>query len=371
LAKEEWANGNYLEQTGQFVVEDAVVARRRRRSELVLIAAFWAFAVLMLSIRAILIDGLPPISIMGPRRLALALIGALLCFGMARILAALRGRSFPERIFWGVLGAFLMAVALTAATMTMNRIILPLPGMTINLNDNVQWTLVWLGYFLAWTGTHLAMTYHWESEDNQRRATMLAEMTRDAQRAALRYQLNPHFLFNTLNSIASLVGDGRNREAEAMLVSLATFFRATLTVEPAGMIPLGEEIALQRRYLEIEQTRFEERLAVQIDLPEALAATLVPALILQPLVENAIHHGLGRSEAPLTIRIAAEAKDNMVQLSVEDDGKARSTAVGSGVGLANVAARLHAHFGDDSRMDAGPLAAGGFRAAFAVPRDAG
>jgi LytS/YehU family sensor histidine kinase len=260
-----------------------------------------------------------------------------------------------------------MSATLTGITMALNRIILPLPGFRFSFVESAQWALVWLGYFLAWTGTHLALTYHWESEDNYRHATVLAEMGREAERAALRYQLNPHFLFNTLNSVASLVGDARNQEAEAMLLSLAAFLRSTLTVEPSGMIALGEEIALQRLYLDIERARFGERLTVVIDLPEALAATPVPTLILQPLIENAIRHRLGRSEAPLTLRLAAAAQGDCVLLTVENDGKAEPRPGGTGVGLANVAARLRAHFGENGRLEAGPVAEG-FRAALSIPR---
>jgi sensor histidine kinase YesM len=347
---------------------DAVVARRRRRSEFVLIGAFWAFAVLMLSVRAIVIESLPPLSIMGPRRLFTALLGASLCYVMARILAALSGRSFQERVVWGLIGAFLMSLTLTGITMTVNRILLPLPGAHFNLRESAQWAIVWLGYLLAWTGTYLALIYHWESEDNQRRAAVLAEMTQEAQRAALRYQLNPHFLFNTLNSAASLAGAGRNREAEAMLISLATFLRSTLTVEPSGMLPLREEIALQRRYLDIEQTRFGERLNVEVDLPEALAATPVPALILQPLIENAVRHGLDRAETPLTIRLAAGTQAGLVVLTVENDGGGTDRPDGTGLGLANVAARLRAHFGAAGRLDAEPIP-GGFRATLSFPHE--
>ena len=208
-----------------------------------------------------------------------------------------------------------MAVILTTVTMMLNRVILPLPGFApFNLVESAQWVLVWLGYFLAWTGTHLALTYHWDSQDYQRRAALLAEMTLEAQMAALRYQLNPHFLFNTLNSISSLVGDHRNVEAEAMLLNLATFVRSTLTAGPTGTIALSEEIELQRLYLAIEQARFGERLKVEIDLPDPLGGARVPALILQPLVENAIRHGVGRSEQSLTIRIAAAERDGMVEI---------------------------------------------------------
>jgi LytS/YehU family sensor histidine kinase len=261
--------------------------------------------------------------------------------------------------------------------MTLNRVILPVPGFgPFDLVEGAQWALVWLGYFLAWTGTHLALTYHWESQDHQRRASLLARTTREAQMAALRYQLNPHFLFNTLNSISALVGEERNADAETMLLNLATFVRSTLTDKPAGTIPLRDEIALQRLYLDIEQARFGERLKVEIDVPAHLAGAHVPALILQPLVENAIRHGVSRSEAQLTIRIAAADQGDRIEVSVEDDGtgeasRAPTGATGAGLGLRNVMARLRAHFEEHGSLAAAPLPAGGFRAVLVFPLSAG
>jgi hypothetical protein len=350
---------------------DDLRERSRQRSTVILIIAFWAFAVLMLSIRALLID-IAPLSVLGPRRLFAAIVGTFLCLGMARILRALRNRSFPERVVWGVVGAFLMSVALTFATTLLNRVILPVPELgEVDLVESAQWALVWLGYFLAWTGTHLALTYHWDSQDHQRRAAILIRTTREAQMAALRYQLNPHFLFNTLNSISSLVGEERNADAETMLLNLATFIRSTLTDEPTGTISLREEIELQRLYLAIEQARFGERLKVEIDLPFQLTGVGVPALILQPLVENAIHHAVARAEGPLTIRIAAADLGGRVSLVVEDDGKAAPAANGGGLGLANVRARLQAHFDGEASLVAGPRDGGGYRAELAFPRRRG
>ena len=351
--------------------EDIARERSRRRSTLVLILAFWAFAVLMLSLRALLIDT-APLAVLGPRRLFAAIVGTCLCLAMARVLRALRNRSFPERVVWGVVGAFIMSVVLTFITSLLNLVILPVPELgDVDLVERAQWVLVWFGYFLAWTGTHLALTYHWDSQDHQRRAALLAKTTREAQMAALRYQLNPHFLFNTLNSISSLVGEERNADAETMLLNLATFIRSTLTDEPAGTISLREEIELQRLYLGIEQARFGDRLKVEIDLPFQLTGARVPALILQPLVENAVHHAVARSEEPLTIRIAAADRDGDIALAVEDDGKAAPGGSGSGLGLANVRARLQAHFGDQASVAAGPRAEGGYRVELVFPRRAG
>ena len=339
----------------------------RQRATLILIGAFWAFASLMLTVRAALIDS-PAFGVLSMRRLVTAAFGALLCLAMARLLALLRNRSFPERVVWGVLGAISMAVALTMATMIFNRVALPFPGAPpINAAESAQWVLVWLGYLLAWTGTQLALIYHWESSDHQGRAVLLAETTRQAQMAALRYQLNPHFLFNTLNSVSSLVGEQRNEDAETMLLNLSTFIRSTLTGDPAGTISLRDEIALQRLYLDIEQARFGDRLKVEIDLPEALAEVQVPALILQPLVENAIRHGVGRSEDPLTLRIAAACADGRIEIGVEDDGTSPGGGGGTGLGLRNVAARLAAYYGDHGALAAAPGAAGGYRAAIAFP----
>jgi len=339
----------------------------RGRATLILIGAFWAFAILMLTVRAALVDS-PAFGVISMRRLVTAAMGALLCLAMARLLALLRNRSFAERVVWGVLGAILMAVVLTMATMAFNRIVLPFPGAPpINLAESAQWVLVWLGYLLAWTGTQLALIYHWESSDHQRRAALLAETTRQAQMAALRYQLNPHFLFNTLNSISSLVGEQRNEDAETMLLNLATFIRSTLTGDPTDTITLRDEIELQRLYLDIEQARFGDRLKVEIDLPAALAEVQVPALILQPLVENAIHHGVGRSEDPLTLRIAAACAGGRIEIGVEDDGASEGSGGGTGLGLRNVAARLAAHFGDRAALAAAPCAGGGYRAAIAFP----
>lgn len=345
--------------------------KSRRRSTLILILAFWAFAVLMLSIRALLIDT-APFAVLGPRRLFAAVVGTILCLGMARLLWLLRGRSFPQRVVWGVLGAFVMSIAQTVATQSLNRVIFPIRELgPLDLAESGQWALVWLGYFLAWTGTHLALTYHWESQDHQRRAALLARTTREAQLAALRYQLNPHFLFNTLNSISSLVGEERNADAERMLLNLATFLRSTLADEPSGTISLREEIELQRLYLDIEQARFGDRLRVEIDLPVELAGLRVPPLILQPLVENAIRHGVARSEAPMTIRIAASDGGDHIAVQVEDDSQAAATAPagGGGLGHSNVRERLETHFEGKARLEAGPRKVGGYRASLEFPRE--
>jgi LytS/YehU family sensor histidine kinase len=251
----------------------------------------------------------------------------------------------------------------------MNRVLAPLPGVApVTVAESAQWVMIWLGYCLAWTGTHLALTYHWDVHDQQRRAAAMTALAQEAQIAALRYQINPHFLFNTLNAISSLVLERRNDEAETMLLNLSTFVRTTFTKDPRSMIPLHEEIALQRLYLEIEETRFTERLKVEVDVPDDLAGAVVPTLILQPLVENALRHGVGQSEALTIVRIGAVRDGDRLRLTVEDDGAGEGPAPGgNGLGLDNVRDRLAAHFGTGASLAAAPREEGGFRASLELP----
>jgi LytS/YehU family sensor histidine kinase len=279
---------------------------------------------------------------------------------------------------WGTVGAFAMAVSLTTFSMTMNRVLAPLPGTALpQMPELVQWVLIWFGYCLAWTGTHLALTYHWEVEDQQRRTAALVELAQEAQIAALRYQVNPHFLFNTLNSISALVMEQRNDDAETMLLNLCAFVRTTFAKDPRALIPLSEEIGLQRLYLGVEETRFSERMKVQYEIPDDLAGARVPTLILQPLVENALRHGVGESETMTVIRISARRQVGRLHLVVEDDGAgARKASAGGGeggardregVGLNNVRDRLRVHFGEDASFEAKPRRKGGFRVDITLP----
>ncbi|GAA0295918.1 hypothetical protein GCM10009087_02080 [Sphingomonas oligophenolica] len=343
------------------------VIAARQRSTLYLIAAFWLFTFAVLSIHSAVSEALP-FQILGPRRLLTAAFGTLLCLAMVRLHARLRSRSFPRWILWGTIGALVMAIAVTGFSMVMNRIVAPLPGMpAINTAEMIQRILLWFGYCLAWTGTHLAMTYHWEVEDEQQRAAALVELAQQAQIAALRYQINPHFLFNTLNSISALVMERRNDDAESMLLNLSAFVRTTFATDPSALIPLSEEVGLQRLYLEIEEARFSERMRVIFEIPESLEGALVPALILQPLVENALRHGVGESEAMTVVRICAARRSHRLQLLVDDDGAGWRRSGGTGLGLNNVRDRLQAHFGDQASFTAGARATGGFRVELELP----
>lgn len=340
----------------------------RRRSTLILIFAFWAFTFAMLSIRAAIVDSLP-FSIIGPRRLITAGFGVLLCLAMAWLLAKLRVRAFLHWIVWGVGGALVMALALTAFGFTMNRVVAPIPSLPpVVPGEFAQWVLIWLGYCLAWTGTHMALTYHWDVQDEQARTARMTVLASEARLAALRYQINPHFLFNALNSISALVLERRNAEAERMLLNLSAFVRTLFTQDPGSMIRLREEFDFQRLYLQIEQARFEDRLSAELDMAEDAGDVLVPTLILQPLVENAIRHGVGAAEGQTAVRIAAARIGDRIELVVEDDAVPVEPAPpGTGLGIANTRERLAAHYGEAAALEAGPRAPSGYRARIRLP----
>ena len=191
-----------------------------------------------------------------------------------------------------------------------------------------------------------------------------------AEAAALRLQLNPHFLFNTLNSISSLVALDRKEEAEQMIQSLGEFLRASLHADPMADVTLSEEIETIDAYLEIESARFGERLAIEIDIAPGASEAPVPNFILQPLVENAIKHGVAAVKGPATLTVSAREADGALVLAVvntrDPDGAADDRS-GTGIGLANIRQRLAIRYAGRAALESGPIA-DGWRAEIRLPR---
>lgn len=190
-----------------------------------------------------------------------------------------------------------------------------------------------------------------------------------AQLAALRYQLNPHFLFNALNSISALIVTRRNAEAELMTDKLSGFLRSSLNADPGELIALEDELALTEEYLDIESVRFGDRLEVEVDCGPGACETPIPSFLIQPLVENAIKHGVARSKAPTRIDISGRIEDDRLVIRVANDIAADADGpvpAPGGVGLANVRQRLQAVFGDAARLEAG-AAGGTYVATMTIP----
>lgn len=231
-------------------------------------------------------------------------------------------------------------------------------------------TVTWYFFFGAWASFYVVMTAGNQLREAERRASDFERAAQSAQLRALRYQVNPHFLFNTLNSLSSLIMTRREEEAEKMILSLSNFFRSTLTIDPAADVSLADEIRFQMLYLDIEKARFPNRLRVEIDIPPELRNVRIPALLLQPIIENAIKYGVARAKSVVTLAIRASEEEGRVKLLVENDASApdRTEAEhGTGVGLANVRDRLRARFGDAASLSSGAIEGGGFRVVITMP----
>ena len=236
-------------------------------------------------------------------------------------------------------------------------------------------TVTWFFFYAAWAAFYMAMLAQADALRAQRRLADAESAAQAAQVRALRYQVNPHFLFNTLNSLSSLVMTGRTDRAEAMLLALSTFFRTSLSLDPTADVTLAEEIDLQRLYLDIEKARFPDRLHFEIDVPPELAEARLPALILQPIIENAIKYGVSKSRKAMLLRIEAkQAADGRMLLEISNRLKSggkealpAATHEGTGLGLANVCQRLEARFGSRAECRFGPMTGGGFKVALILP----
>ncbi|MET0251298.1 MAG: histidine kinase [Novosphingobium sp.] len=217
-------------------------------------------------------------------------------------------------------------------------------------------------YFLllAWASLYLALGYAEHARAAERREGEYRRAAKAAELRSLRYQVNPHFLFNTLNSLSALVLTGRAAQAETMIQTISTFYRRSLAGDPTADVPLAEELRLQQLYLQIEAVRFPDRLRVAVEFPEDLADACVPGMLLQPLVENSVRYAIEPLARTVTITLAAREEDGRLVLTVADDGPGAGLGAGGrasgghGIGLRNVADRLAARFGSEASVDSGP-----------------
>ena len=208
-----------------------------------------------------------------------------------------------------------------------------------------------LWFFATWIGFYLAISYSARLRRQERREARAHALAQAAQLQALYYQVSPHFLFNTLNALASLIADRRNDQAEEMVERLANFLRLTLELDPNEDVTLDCELSLQRAYLEVERVRFPD-LRLDIEADPAIADMAVPSLILQPLVENAIKHGVSRHLGPAHIGISAHRREELLDLVVTNRAPPPAAMQPLGIGLRNVRERLHARFGERSGLSA-------------------
>ena len=364
-----------------FPMERTPEAERRLDNIVVFasILGFWLFYVGIVTARAAILD-FPMQGELLTRRLIVSGIGVLVTILLWQLVRLLDRRPLGTRIAAAMLIAVPAAISIAAINYYFFNVYEPIdlldekmpkePSDLHFMKEIAELSIARYFFLVAWSSFYLALTFAKDVGASERRAAAFALAAQQAELRALRYQVNPHFLFNTLNSLSSLVINGRNKEAEAMIMNLSTFFRSSLSGDPTVDVPLEDEIALQRLYLDIEAIRFPKRLEVQINLPAALCDWPVPGLILQPIVENAIKHGVARTTDKVTVTIDAHAMGDQLVVTITNDGATGTTpdGNGSGIGLSNVRSRLAARFGAAATMIVDRPDDAHFRVTLTLPR---
>ena len=244
------------------------------------------------------------------------------------------------------------------------------PGITISL---VLATLFLNFVVLAgWSALYFGINFYLIVEQQADQMLRLENQASSAQLAMLRYQLNPHFLFNTLNSISTLVLLKQTERANAMLSRLSSFLRYTLANEPTAHVTVAQEVETLKLYLEIEKMRFEARLRPVFEIDPRVEKARLPSLLLQPLVENAIKYAVTPQEEGAEIAVAARLNGDRVQITVSDTGpglhgRAHRPSLSTGVGLTNIRERLAQSFGADHRFETRSTPGTGFRVEIEIP----
>lgn len=246
---------------------------------------------------------------------------------------------------WSIL--FLLGVKLTAEVLAL------VPAWhTLPLDVSVaEGALLGVGalFYLLVASFHYVLLVLEQRGDAAEREANLALSAQRAELAALRSQVHPHFLFNSLNTVSALVGYDPPKAREACLL-LAEYLRSTLRAQDRSLVTLGDEWALSERYLAVEALRLGERLKLTLELDDAARACLVPSLLLQPLVENAITHGVAPVEDPRPLRVRARTSDGRLAIELENGVDPAPRRRDGGLGLANVRARLAAQYGSDASL---------------------
>jgi signal transduction histidine kinase len=211
---------------------------------------------------------------------------------------------------------------------------------------------------LCWSGLYFGIKYYQQLQRQTEQTLKATAAAHQAQLKMLRYQLNPHFLFNTLNAISTLILDGANETANLAVSRLSDFLRYTLDNDPMKRVTLGSELGALDLYLEIEKVRFGDRLIIEKEIQQEALDALVPSLILQPLIENAIKYAITPSEDGGTLRISARLQNEVIVLQLSDTGpgmgNGKSKQKSSGVGLKNTRERLSQFYGDRQAFTLAP-----------------
>jgi hypothetical protein len=332
------------------IIEQVAPARRapssaqRARAIGFMTLAFWGlnFGIFTVSVTLDHVAGLVPLMAL---RALFVVFGMAVCFAIyvlqgraggavgSRVLITLSVAPFASLLCAGVW----IAAAPLAGHQVFNH--------TPNSAEIFKLIARWVWFFLGWGGLCMAVEYYFDARDEEMRALEFRTLAQHAKLAALHNQINPHFLFNSLNSISALIVDRRIDDADRIIDLLARYFRKTMAIDPMSDSTLGEEVRLNLEYLSIEQARYPD-LAVDVDLAPAAEDARVPALLLQPLIENAVKHGVAQSSAPAHVIISAHEEADTLIVLIENTCEPVSVKPnGAGIGMRNVRERLENRYG--------------------------
>ncbi|HWJ58523.1 MAG TPA: histidine kinase [Sphingomicrobium sp.] len=299
-------------------------------------------------------------------------------YSLTLLMASLFRRLIRMKPIWTLilsLGAVVLASSAFSVIETWSYATFLKPGARPAGVEYLGAILLNFALLAAWAALYYGINYFLLLEEEIDQREKLESQASSAQLAMLRYQLNPHFLFNTLNSISTLVLLKQTERANAMLARLSSFLRYTLANEPTANVTLAQEIETLKLYLEIEKMRFDERLRPHFRIePETIGARL-PSLLLQPLIENAIKYAVTPREQGADIWLTARRAGPMVRIEVADNGEGGAAEIAAsqstGVGLANIRDRLSQAYGAAHRFDAQPNDRGGFSVTIEIPFESG
>jgi len=229
---------------------------------------------------------------------------------------------------------------------------------------------------LLWSGFYFSIKYYQLFLVEREKSLRSEALAHEAQLLMLRYQLNPHFLFNTLNAISTLVLSNATNQANEMVTKLSKFLRYSLDHSPLDRVSLAHELETSGLYLDIERVRFAERLKLEFDIEDATEKALVPTMLLQPIIENSIKHGISKSEAGGTIVIRSRKKGRLLTLEVADDGPGlveedtdEKLSLSKGVGISNIRNRLQEIYGPDHELMFSNAEPSGLSVTVVIPYD--
>ncbi len=312
-----------------------------------------------------------------------SLIGIIVSWPLRPIFHRIWNKNILLRLTLALLAVLVCSVLWTVMRMA---VFMWMTGETGLWDDFGGWLFASIMIFLCWAAFYHGIKYYQllqsehatlltieaENKEEQLKRSRAETIAQEAQLKMLRYQLNPHFLFNTLNAIASLVEGKRSANANTMIVQLSNFLRYSLENDPVRRVSLSQEVEALRLYLNIEQTRFGERLELNFDIEEAAYEVKVPSLLLQPLVENSIKYAIAPMEKGGEISILAKLDGDYLVIEVSDTGPGvlmskDDKASGVGIGLKNTIDRLDTFYGDQYVFQLGTSELGGLRIFIRLP----